>query len=85
MPTCPFARDGLDSRLMPACPGYAPEAVSFSGLGAGEALGERESCRHLGTQRGARGYVSACRHPGGRPPEAVQLAATASRRRLASN
>lgn len=85
MPTCPFARQGLGSRLMASCPGYRAETLSFKGLGAGESLGERVSCCHLGTQRGGRGYVSACRHPGGRPPEADQLAARAGRRRLSGN
>jgi len=74
---CPFAREGLESPSMPRCPGYAPEPLTFTGIGAGEALGERESCRHLGTQRGPRGFVSACRHPGGRPAEAEPLARAA--------
>lgn len=67
LPVCPFARQGLGSRLMQRCPGYAPQAVTFRGLGAGESLGERISCGHLGTQRGPRGFVTACRHPGGVP------------------
>ena len=86
MPTCPFARQGLDSRLMSSCPGYRPEAVSFAGLGAGESLGERLSCHHLGTQRAQRGYVSACRHPDGLPAGAAQLAGRVRRARgLAGN
>jgi len=79
LPVCPFARAGLGSRLMPSCPGYEAAPLSFAGLGAGESLGERESCRHLGTQRGARGFVSACRHPGGMPAEAAALARRAGR------
>lgn len=64
---CPFAREGLASRRMRSCPGYDPQRLTFSGLGAGESLGERVTCHHLGTQRGPRGFVSACRHPGGCP------------------
>jgi hypothetical protein len=81
LPVCPFAHEGLDSRLPPRCPGFAPEPLSFAGLGAGESLGERVSCAHLGTQRGPRGYVSACRHPGGCPPGAEALATGLRRRR----
>jgi hypothetical protein len=79
-PACPLARQGLGSRLMPSCPGYEAAPLSFAGLGAGESLGERVTCRHLGTQRGARGFVSACRHPGGVPAEALELARRAGRR-----
>ncbi len=64
---CPFARDGLGARRMVMCPGYSPQPLSFSGLGAGESLGETTTCCHLGTQRGRRGFVSACRHPDGCP------------------
>jgi hypothetical protein len=78
---CPFARDGLESPLMRRCPGFAAEPLTFAGIGAGESLGERVSCAHLGTQRGPRGFVSACRHPGGRPAEAEVLAGRARRRR----
>jgi len=76
---CPFARLGLDSTLTRACPGYAAQPLSFAGLGAGESLGERETCAHLGTQRTARGYVSACRHPDGRPAAAEAIARRATR------
>jgi hypothetical protein len=76
---CPFARRGLDSTALRGCPGYAAQTVSFAGLGAGESLGERESCAHLGTQRGGRGFVSACRHPGGRPAAAEEMARRADR------
>jgi hypothetical protein len=78
---CPFARAGLESAEMRRCPGFTAEPLSFTGVGAGESLGVRESCRHLGTQRGPRGFVSACRHPGGRPAEAEALAGRPSRRR----
>lgn len=78
-PVCPFAREGVALRLMPSCPGYVPEQVSFTGLGAGESIGERVTCGHLGTQRGPRGFVTACRHPGGRPAEADELARRARR------
>lgn len=61
---CPFARDGLAARRMVMCPGFSPQPLSFAGLGAGESLGEATTCCHLGTQRGRRGFVSACRHPG---------------------
>jgi hypothetical protein len=67
LPICPFAARGLGSASLQACPGYAPQTISFAGLGAGESLGDRETCTHLGTQRGSRGYVTACLHPGGRP------------------
>jgi hypothetical protein len=73
VPACPFARQGLGSPLMQRCPGYQAAPLTFAGLGAGESLGERESCGHLGTQRGGRGFVSACRHPGGLPPGAAEL------------
>ncbi|HXA28490.1 MAG TPA: hypothetical protein VN193_07050 [Candidatus Angelobacter sp.] len=81
---CPLARHGLGSPLMAQCPGFAAEPVSFTSIGAGESLGVRESCAHLGTQRGPRGFVSACRHPGGRPPEAEDLAGRGRSRRVAS-
>jgi hypothetical protein len=87
-PTCPLAREGLDSALMRRCPGFAPHPLTFTGIGAGESLGDRVTCAHLGTQRGTRGFVSACRHPGGRPVEAEALAARvrpARRSRVAAN
>jgi hypothetical protein len=80
LPPCPLARQGLGSQLMPRCPGYAASPLSFAGLGAGESLGERETCGHLGTQRGPRGFVSACRHPGGVPAAAVELSRRARAR-----
>lgn len=76
---CPFARHGLDSSGMSTCPGYQGVALSFAGIGAGESLGERVTCAHLGTQRGTRGFVSACTHPGGMPPSAPELARRAER------
>jgi hypothetical protein len=78
-PVCPFAHHGLDSALISRCPGYTAVALTFQGLGAGESLGERETCGHLGTQRTARGYVSACRHPGG-VPIAVEAVGRGARR-----
>jgi hypothetical protein len=74
MPSCPFATRGLDDQGMHACPGYAPSTVSFQGIGAGESIGRRESCTHLDTQRGARGFVTACMHPGGLPAGAAETA-----------
>ena len=74
LPTCPFARRGLDDAAMGSCPGYAPATVSFQGIGAGESIGRRESCAHLDVQRGPRGFVSACMHPGGLPVGAAELA-----------
>ena len=68
LPVCPHARHGAGSPAMVRCPGFTPETLSFEGVGAGESLGERTTCRHLTTQRGVRGYVSACRLPGGPPP-----------------
>ncbi|HZS15966.1 MAG TPA: hypothetical protein VFC09_15340 [Candidatus Dormibacteraeota bacterium] len=67
VPMCPHVRRGAGSAAMLRCPGFRPAALSFAGVGAGEALGEQVTCEHLGTQRGARGFVSACRHPGGPP------------------
>ncbi|HEV7680214.1 MAG TPA: hypothetical protein VGQ42_16755 [Candidatus Dormibacteraeota bacterium] len=64
---------------MSTCPGYQGVALSFAGIGAGESLGERVTCAHLGTQRGTRGFVSACTHPGGMPPSAPELARRAER------
>jgi hypothetical protein len=84
---CPFAPRGLDSTGMAACPGFAAATLSFAGVGAGESLGEHVTCAHLGTQRGARGFVSACERPGGLPagaPELARRAQRAARRRLGS-
>lgn len=74
LPTCPFARRGLDDAAMGTCPGYVAATVSFHGIGAGESIGRRESCAHLDVQHGPRGYVSACQHPGGLPAGAAELA-----------
>lgn len=76
---CPFAPHGLDSASMPMCPGFEAVAVSFTGFGAGESLGDHVTCAHLGTQRGGRGFLSACRHPGGLPQSAPELARRAER------
>jgi hypothetical protein len=78
-PTCPFARHGLDSAAMLACPGYTPDTLSFASVGAGASIGERQTCRYLGMQRAARGFVSACEHPGGRPAAADEMARRADR------
>jgi hypothetical protein len=78
-PTCPFARHGVDSVAMSACPGYAPQTVSFASIGAGESIGERQTCAYLGMQRGVRGFVTACEHPGGRPAAADEMARRADR------
>ena len=74
MPSCPFATRGLDDQAAHACPGYAPVSVSFQGIGAGESIGRRDACTHLDMQRGARGFVTACTHPGGLPPGADEVA-----------
>jgi hypothetical protein len=74
MPSCPFATRGLDDESARACPGYRPESVSFHGIGAGESIGRRDACTHLDTQRGVRGFVTACMHPGGLPPGADEVA-----------
>lgn len=81
-PRCPFAERGVDDPAMRGCPGYAPAPLSFRGVGAGESIGQRETCAHLGTQEGPRGYVNACGCPGGLPPGAVAAAARAPRTRL---
>ena len=75
MPVCPFARRGMDDARMATCPGFEAATVSFNGLGAGESLGRRVSCGHMDVQRGARGFVTACMHPGGLPAGAAEAAA----------
>ena len=80
LPVCPFASRGLDDAAVGSCPGYAPETVSFHGIGAGESIGHRECCAHLDVQRGGRGFVTACSHPGGMPAGAVDVAHGLARR-----
>jgi hypothetical protein len=63
---------------MHRCPGF--EAAVVSGVSAPwqpEPLvpGETVTCGHLRSQRGGRGFISACTRPGGLPIGALALAA----------
>jgi len=75
-PRCPFAaRHGEGMRR---CPGF--EAAVVCGVAAPWepgvlVLGETVTCRNLRSQRGARGFISACTRPGGLPTGAVAMAA----------
>jgi len=74
-PRCPFAPQGLQSAEMQSCDGFQPQALRSTTIPwalphplAGGAI----SCGHLGIQPSARGFVSACLHPGGLPRRAAE-------------
>ncbi len=81
-PVCPFAVRGVDDAAMRACPGYVGTALSFRGVGAGDSIATRQTCAHLGTQSGRRGFVSACTCPTGLPEGAAEMAQRLPRVRL---
>jgi hypothetical protein len=74
-PRCPFAARHGDG--MHRCPGF--EAAVVSGVTAPWepellVLGETVTCLNLCSQRGGRGFISACTRPGGLPSGALALA-----------
>lgn len=70
-PRCPFAGDRRTPSVA-LCSGYLATPVALGPVeGSDHELAL--SCAHLSPRQGRRGWIPACRHPGGLPPDAKEL------------